>query len=398
VTSFSEMVGDAPQPRANGDAKSNGGGAAAGRLIQTSAEFIEDFVPPDYLVDGVLQKSFLYAMTAPTGAGKTSIAMRIAMHVALGLPIGGLGVVKGRVLFFVGENPDDARMRCIKLFEEMQVDAKDVDVFWRPGGFQMSDAELRGRIDTEMAAHGPLALVVVDTSAAFFEGDNENDNKQMIDHARMFRSLVSMPGAPAVLVTCHPIKNPNMDNLLPRGGGAFLAEVDGNLVCVKSPDSMDVEVSWHGKFRGPDFAPIPFRLTAGTSDKLVDSKARHITTVTASPITARQQEAASEVARGRENDLMDAMRADPNGSLRTLTDRLGWKTGRSEPNVSLVRRTMAALKADGLVAKSRGAWILTKTGKNAAAKAGQNAAPAKQGELSLSVNGSGRGQGEESPF
>jgi hypothetical protein len=38
-----------------------------------------------------------------------------------------------------------------------------------------------------------------------------------------------MPGGPCVLVACHPPKNAGDDNLLPRGGGAFIAEMDGNL-------------------------------------------------------------------------------------------------------------------------------------------------------------------------
>ena len=35
-----------------------------------------------------------------------------------------------------------------------------------------------------------------------------------------------------------------------------------------------VEVTTHGKFRGPDFAPFSFELVAGQSEKLVDSKGR----------------------------------------------------------------------------------------------------------------------------
>jgi hypothetical protein len=73
-------------------------------------------------------------------------------------------------------------------------------------------------------------------------------------------------------VTCHPTKTPDMTNLLPRGGGAFLAEVDGNLVCVLARSSMVVEVTTHGKFRGPEFTPFTFKLKQGTSAKLVDRK------------------------------------------------------------------------------------------------------------------------------
>jgi hypothetical protein len=59
----------------------------------------------------------------------------------------------------------------------------------------------------------------------------------------MLRSFVDLPGGPTVLVTCHPVKNPNPENLLPRGGGSFVAEMDGNLVCLKHSGSMVVEIT-----------------------------------------------------------------------------------------------------------------------------------------------------------
>ena len=93
--------------------------------------------------------------------------------------------------------------------------------------------------------------MVIDTSAAYFLGDDENSNAQLAAHARMLRSFVNLPGGPTILVTCHPVKNFDMNNLLPRGGGAFLNEVDGNLVCLKEPDSHAVTLDTHGKFRGP---------------------------------------------------------------------------------------------------------------------------------------------------
>ena len=42
-----------------------------------------------------------------------------------------------------------------------------------------------------------------------------------------------MPGEPCVIVACHPVKNASDDNLIPRGGGAFLNEVDGNLTATR---------------------------------------------------------------------------------------------------------------------------------------------------------------------
>ena len=197
-------------------------------LLLSSAEFIAEFVPPDYLIDGLLQRRYVYSLTAPTGAGKTCIALCIAIRVALGIKLAGMDVEKGRVLFFAGENPDDVRSRWIKLCEVMGQDPGDVEVFFMPGTPPISNAEIRQRINAEAERHGPFSLLIVDTGAAYFQGDDENSNKQLGDHARMLRSFTALPGGPTVLVTCHPIKTPDMSNLVPRGGGAFLAEVDGS--------------------------------------------------------------------------------------------------------------------------------------------------------------------------
>ena len=89
--------------------------------------------------------------------------------------------------------------------------------------------------------------MIVDTSAAYFEGDAENDNVQLGNWARLLRKLTDMPGKPGVIVGCHPIKSG--ESLLPRGGGAFLAEMDGNLTCKKLSDEI-IELHWSGKYRG----------------------------------------------------------------------------------------------------------------------------------------------------
>jgi AAA domain len=188
------------------------------KLMQTSAEFVAGYVPPDYLIDGLLQRRYVYSLTSPTGGGKTSVALRIALHVALGLPLGNREVEQGPVLMFAGENPDDVRSRWILLCEKMGVDPDTVNVVFMPFTLDLSERKIREQIDAEAAEHGPFSLLIVDTSAAYYSGDDENDNVALGNHARMLRTFVNLPGGPTILVTCHPIKTPNMENLLPRGG------------------------------------------------------------------------------------------------------------------------------------------------------------------------------------
>jgi hypothetical protein len=62
------------------------------RMIQSSGRFTRGFVPPDYLVDGILQRRFCYTLTASTGVGKTAVMLRVSAHVALGRSIGNIPV------------------------------------------------------------------------------------------------------------------------------------------------------------------------------------------------------------------------------------------------------------------------------------------------------------------
>jgi RecA-family ATPase len=84
------------------------------------------------------------------------------------------------------------------------------------------------RIERDVREFGEIDLVIVDTSAAVFPGDDENSNPQMRRHAKRLRRFTELPGKPCTLALCHPVKNASaQESLLPRGGGAFVAEVDG---------------------------------------------------------------------------------------------------------------------------------------------------------------------------
>jgi hypothetical protein len=337
------------------------------RLMQTSAQFVAGFKPPDYLIDGLLQRRYVYSLTGPTGSGKTAIALLFALHVALGRELGDMEVEKGRVLVFAGENPDDVRSRWIKVCEVFGEDPDMLDVVFMPFTLPISEAKIRKQIDAEAAEHGPFSLLIVDTSAAYYSGSDENDNVALGNHARMLRSFVDLPGGPTVLVTCHPTKAPDMGNLLPRGGGAFLAEVDGNLVCIKEKGSMVAEISTHGKFRGPEFAPFSFKLVSATSDKLKDTKGRSIWTVYAAPISNEEQENIERQGRSQQNDLLSAMLNDPGRSLIELAEYLLWNTQKGQPNKLKAQRMMEKLAKDKLVEKRRdGHYVLTKKGEEEA--------------------------------
>ena len=111
----------------------------SGSLIRSSAEFVDGFVPPDYLLGGILQRRFCYSFTATTNTGKTAIMLLLAAHVALGQAIGDRNVERGRVLFLSGENPDDVRMRWIAMAQQYHFDVDTIEVHFVPGRFKISE-------------------------------------------------------------------------------------------------------------------------------------------------------------------------------------------------------------------------------------------------------------------
>jgi hypothetical protein len=60
-----------------------------------TTEFITNFIPPNYLIDGLLQRRFVYSMTGPTGEGKTSVALFLALLIDRGWSLDGREIDKG---------------------------------------------------------------------------------------------------------------------------------------------------------------------------------------------------------------------------------------------------------------------------------------------------------------
>jgi hypothetical protein len=279
-------------------------------------------------------------------------------------------VERGKVLYFAGENPDDVRMRWIKLCEEMGLDSNTEAAFWREGTLVLGNDNIWNSLLADCRAAGPFALVVIDTAAAYFDGNDENDNVQAGAFARRLRSLTQLiPGGPTVLVSTHPPKNAAPENLLPRGGGAFLNEMDGNLTAVKR--ELISEVHWLGKFRGPDFAPFSFLIQPGRTDLLKDSKGRLIWTVTARPMESEERATADASNARNEDRVLKLLVDQPGLSFAEMAQALQWLYGSGEPDKSKVQRAMRTLESDRLVKKRGDHYEPTKAGKE---KAG-NVAP-----------------------
>ena len=332
--------------------------------ILSSADFVRDFVPPDYHIDGIAQAGYLYSTTAMTGTGKTAVLLLISALTMLGLPLGDREARKGRVVYFAGENPDDVRMRWIAMAHALGFEPSAVEVYFIAGAFSV--AEMFERVRTDVEKIGGAEMIVVDTSAAYFQGEDENSNSQLGKHARDLRRLTTLPGKPVVFAACHPVKNADPSNLLPRGGGAFIAEVDGNLTLNKTESA--VRMHWQGKHRGPDFEPVHFELETVTAPSLVDSRGRQVPTVMAKVVGTGEVKQRARNAREDEGDVLLEVERAPHQSLTEIADSLDWKAASGDTDKERARRAVARLKDRKLIsANASGRGLkLTKAGHAAA--------------------------------
>jgi hypothetical protein len=218
---------------------------------------------------------------------------------------------------------------------------------------------------------GNVGLVVIDTSAAMFQGEDENNNQQALEHAKTQRKLCELPGRPCVVALAHPTKVvASAEHLLPRGGGAYLNEVDGNFTAWGHDGNLST-MSWAGKLRGPTFDPIEFRMREIRTPKLVDRKGRQMPTVAADVITDAEVNDIEVTNKRQEDQLLAAMVGSPHGSLSEWAIECGWfqPKDKTAPYKALVQRVLKRLERAKLIQKYGRGYSVTKPGKSAAKRA-----------------------------
>jgi hypothetical protein len=156
-----------------------------------------------------------------------------------------------------------------------------------------------------------------------------------------------LPGNPTVLVACHPTKNATDDNMLPRGGGSFLNEVDGNLACIKKGDL--TVISQHGKYRDVYFPPIPFLRSVKYCERLKTKSGKLMPTVVAH--LATEQEAAEHGFQVRTEDMqvLELLNKDAAMSLRDIASKSLWITKDNNIDATKVKRVIDRLRKAKLI-------------------------------------------------
>ncbi len=331
------------------------GRSSAPLVFKSAARFCAEYVPLDYTVEPIIRSASLYTNTAKTGAGKTAFNVIAALAVATGRSdILNREVRKGRVVYLACENPDDIRMRLKIAAWTLNIDLDEI-------GDDLIVLERRERPEdicaslARLAEEKPFALVIVDTLAAFFDGDNINDAVQGGQFMRRLRPLTQIAGLPSVIVAAHPVKNAGEDALIPYGSGAILNEVDGNLTLWKHPDTGIVSLHWQGKLRGIEFQPPCFRFEELSSPEILDAKGREVLLPMMRP--ASEEAAEDREASGADKDraLLLAIVANPRRPIREYAAEIGLAKTNAE-------RRLERLEKQKLVERVLGKWAATKKG------------------------------------
>jgi hypothetical protein len=320
-------------------------------------DFCRAYEPIAYAVEPFVRSGSLYTLTAKTGAGKTALMIIMALAVVTGGgDIIGREVTKGRVAYVAVENPDDLRMKLMVAAYLLNVDFADIAGDLVILDKRVSPEALAAKLK-ELSAEGEFRLIMVDTLAAYFDGDDINNNVQAGNFMRRLRPMTHLPGSPSVIVAAHPVKNAAPDNLIPYGGGAILNEADGNLT-LRRGDGGVTELHWQGKLRGVEFEPVTFRFELLTSPDVKDVKGREVQLPVLRPVSAADAAEREKVAVNKDVALLKAMAADPSASIRDLAEKL--KAVPSSVKRALDRLAMP--RAGKLVTDALGKWTITPAG------------------------------------
>lgn len=337
--------------------------------VLTARAFLQSYNVPLWIVRPVIQRGFLYALTALWGHGKTALALLLIFCVGTGRNFGNASVrrrEKLKALYLCGENPDDLRLRLKGMCAAFEVPEASLDswLYLTERPFNVGDRASLEAIARSAESLGPFDIIVVDTGPAHFSGIEENDNVAMQMFTEHLRELMRRLGNPACIVLMHPSKATTKESLRPRGGGAFEGGVDGLLCLWREGDRAEL---WHtNKFRGPGFDRMRFRLTRFAVPGLRDEDGEAITTILMEAVQDTQAEEAKRENRHDETRLLLAIDAHPEASQRALAEACSWFGSDGKSQQYKVQRISKRLITNRLLTED---GRLTQAGKEAAKRA-----------------------------
>ncbi len=315
--------------------------------VQSMADFIDSVKPRKSVVKPLgWYCQTVNTVTANPNGGKTAIALEVAFAVALGEVFHGRQLEPMPVLYFAGENYSDVRARIVLMCLERGIDPRNVQIDIRKGGFSFADHAEKVLFYTSQKNYG---LIVVDTLAAHFSGESENDNTQMQRYFDSFGRVANGPGIPAVVVLAHPSAEcaklepqRRLREMRPRGASSSWGAIDSNLNVAVLPGGI---VQAHlRKRRSKPVPDVYFRLKPLSDPSVIDGDGDVEESVRAEPITRGHAQFAADDLGTR---ILKEIQKDAAVSVRGLTDALA-ADGQNVAHGTMQNK-LNDLREDGLI-------------------------------------------------
>lgn len=161
-------------------------------LDEVADEALANAVPP--LVAGLLDCGAMSVLYGDSNVGKTFVAMDLAFRIGAGMPYRGGATMQGNVVYLVLEGGRGAsqRLAALRQFHGEAGAGSRVWTIRSPANLREPDADigpLMEVLERFAAAHGGIALLVVDTLARAMAGGEENSSVDMGVMVRHFDAL-----------------------------------------------------------------------------------------------------------------------------------------------------------------------------------------------------------------
>ena len=216
--------------------------------------------PPEWLIEGLIEKSCLIGLVGASGCGKSFFAIDMACSIASGHRFHQRPISKGKVLYIAGEGHRGIMARVHAWCDVNSVELSALDLHISSQSIAMhNDMEVLN-IVTEAEKLEDVELIIIDTLARSFGGHNENSTQDM-NH--FINNCDELKGENRSVMVVH---HTGHHSERARGNSAFYAALDtelflsktGKEICVKCTKMKDTT-----PFDQLKFSFVPIELTVG---------------------------------------------------------------------------------------------------------------------------------------
>lgn len=202
-----------------------------GFRLTPEEEFLERPVTQRWIIRGVLPADAFIQLIGPPGAGKTFVALDMAMCVACNLNWKGHATNGGPVIYINGEGHFGLRLRLRAWRQHHKKlpwrDHKSkLSVSEQPIHLSDNVEELISALDDVVARDGPPVLIVLDTLARNFGGGDENSTQDMNQVVGKLDEIRERYGSTILVLHHTGLKHVDRG----RGNSALIGAVDGSLL------------------------------------------------------------------------------------------------------------------------------------------------------------------------